>query len=339
MQNWPEALYERSKLEESTVTINASSTPRTSYTPAPVAKPTTAKVDAKATSAKPEQPKLVDYTIKKGDTLTSIAKAHKTDVETLAKNNPQIKDRDTIYAGSVMKVPAPRTEAPSTKEGAVCLREEAPTARQPATPAVQQRARVAAAGREEMIKRNLERAAKPSTAATPATPTAPTAPTAAATPRAIDTPAARANNTNIAATTQRLVDNGLVTKAQAAELTNGVWSKKDMEIARQASDVTSRVADFAVGQHKEIARGEDAGRLPKGSAKRAEQPVFQALDAKNDSNKLTEGLVQQQSIQQSAELREALKGIDAGDVVRAVLTAPFKDNPVTNLVEGIMKGK
>lgn len=312
------------------MTINATNAPRTSHTPAPVAKPTPSKVDAKPTSAKPEQPKLVDYTIKHGDTLTSIAKAHKTDVETLAKNNPQIKDRDMIFAGSVMKVPAPGTEAPSTKEGAVCLPEEAPTARQPASPAVQQSARRAAAGREEMIQRNLERAAKPTTTTTPAPATAPTA---ALTPRGIDTPAARANNANIATTTQRLVDHGLVTKDQAAELTNGVWSKKDMEIAKQVSDVTSRVADFAVDQHKEIARDEDAGRLPKGSSKRAEQPVFQALDAKNDSNRLTEGLVQQQTTQQSAELREALKDIDAGDVVRAVLSAPFK------LAEGITKGE
>jgi LysM repeat protein len=323
---------------------------------------------AKGADSTPAKPALVDYTIKKGDTVSSIARMHKTDVDALLKNNPQIKNRDKIYAGSVMKVPAPPTEAVPAGAGAACPADAAPAVRQPVDAATQAKSRRAATGREEQIAERLHRAkapttpaeakvgvakakdqpgtaARPLTGTTPATPSAAattpapaTAPTAALTPRGIDTPAARANNANIATTTQRLVDNGLVTKNQAAELTNGVLSKEDMEIAKQVSDVTSRVADFAVGQHKEIARDEDAGRLPKGSSKRAEQPVVQALDAKNDSNGLNQGLLQQQSTQVSAELREALKGIDPGDVVR-FLTAPFKNNPVTNLVEGITKGK
>ncbi len=40
------------------------------------------------------------YTIKEGETLSIIAKKYKTDVETLMKLNPQIKNKDLIYLGN-----------------------------------------------------------------------------------------------------------------------------------------------------------------------------------------------------------------------------------------------
>ena len=42
--------------------------------------------------------------IKKGDTLTRIAKAHKCTVADLMKWNPQIKNRNLIYAGAYLYI-------------------------------------------------------------------------------------------------------------------------------------------------------------------------------------------------------------------------------------------
>lgn len=52
----------------------------------------------------PEQPKYIDYKIKKGDTLTAIAKAHGTTIAELKKLN-NIKNVNLIYAGDVIKIP------------------------------------------------------------------------------------------------------------------------------------------------------------------------------------------------------------------------------------------
>ena len=42
--------------------------------------------------------------IKKGDTLTRIARAHKCTVADLLKWNPQIKNRNLIYAGAYLYI-------------------------------------------------------------------------------------------------------------------------------------------------------------------------------------------------------------------------------------------
>lgn len=49
------------------------------------------------------------YTVRKGDSLTSIAKAHKTTVATLRKLNPQIKHPNVIIPGQHVKLPAGKT--------------------------------------------------------------------------------------------------------------------------------------------------------------------------------------------------------------------------------------
>ncbi len=47
----------------------------------------------------------VDYTVKKGDTLTSIAKKYGTTVQALLEANPQIKNPNLIKVGQVIKIP------------------------------------------------------------------------------------------------------------------------------------------------------------------------------------------------------------------------------------------
>ena len=44
------------------------------------------------------------YTIKKGDTLTKIAKANNTTVDAIMKKNTQIKDKNLIYSGKTLKL-------------------------------------------------------------------------------------------------------------------------------------------------------------------------------------------------------------------------------------------
>jgi GH24 family phage-related lysozyme (muramidase) len=48
---------------------------------------------------------IIKYTIKKGDTLSEIALAHKTTVDRLLKLNPTIKNKNLIYIGQVIKIP------------------------------------------------------------------------------------------------------------------------------------------------------------------------------------------------------------------------------------------
>lgn len=52
-----------------------------------------------------DNPFVEEYTIKKGDNLTKIAKANGTTVEALLKANPQIKNPNLIYAGEKLKIP------------------------------------------------------------------------------------------------------------------------------------------------------------------------------------------------------------------------------------------
>ena len=52
---------------------------------------------------------LTTYTVKSGDTLTSIAKAYDTTVTGLLKLNPQITDPNKIYVGQKINVPAGST--------------------------------------------------------------------------------------------------------------------------------------------------------------------------------------------------------------------------------------
>lgn len=48
---------------------------------------------------------FVDYTIKKGDTLSAIAKKYNTTIENIMKANPSIKNPNKIYAGQVIQIP------------------------------------------------------------------------------------------------------------------------------------------------------------------------------------------------------------------------------------------
>jgi LysM repeat protein len=45
------------------------------------------------------------YTIRSGESLTKIAKREKTTVSELMKLNPQIKNRNLIFAGQQIKIP------------------------------------------------------------------------------------------------------------------------------------------------------------------------------------------------------------------------------------------
>lgn len=55
---------------------------------------------------KPQEPKYTEYTIKKGDTLTKIAKAYGTTVKAIKAANPEkIKNVNKIYAGDTIKIP------------------------------------------------------------------------------------------------------------------------------------------------------------------------------------------------------------------------------------------
>lgn len=48
---------------------------------------------------------LVNYTVKKGDTLSAIAKKYNTTVDVIMSVNPDIKDPNKIYVGQVIKIP------------------------------------------------------------------------------------------------------------------------------------------------------------------------------------------------------------------------------------------
>ncbi|MCK5779627.1 MAG: LysM peptidoglycan-binding domain-containing protein, partial [Psychrilyobacter sp.] len=46
------------------------------------------------------------YTIKSGDTLGKIAKANKTTINAILKENKNLKDANSIYVGEELKIPA-----------------------------------------------------------------------------------------------------------------------------------------------------------------------------------------------------------------------------------------
>jgi|GEM_PF-4140842 len=52
---------------------------------------------------KPKAPRT--YTVRKGDTLTGIAKAHGVGLAALEKANPKVKNPNVIYAGQVLNLP------------------------------------------------------------------------------------------------------------------------------------------------------------------------------------------------------------------------------------------
>ncbi|RKG94387.1 LysM peptidoglycan-binding domain-containing protein [Corallococcus sp. CA053C] len=53
---------------------------------------------------------MSDYRIKSGDTLSSIAKRFNTDVGSLMKANPNIKNADLIYADAKLNIPGSKDE-------------------------------------------------------------------------------------------------------------------------------------------------------------------------------------------------------------------------------------
>lgn len=54
----------------------------------------------------------IDYTVKKGDTLSAIAKKYGTTVEAILKANPQIKNANLIKVGEVIRIPGKEEETP-----------------------------------------------------------------------------------------------------------------------------------------------------------------------------------------------------------------------------------
>lgn len=48
---------------------------------------------------------MITYTIKKGDTVSKIAKNYKTTVAAIKKANPNIKNIDKIYVGQKILIP------------------------------------------------------------------------------------------------------------------------------------------------------------------------------------------------------------------------------------------
>jgi LysM repeat protein len=77
------------------------SAPNSTATP-PVAQNTVENREPKAVS---DPGTVTDYTVKAGDTLTSIARRYGTTVAALVKANPQIKNPDLIRVGEVIKIP------------------------------------------------------------------------------------------------------------------------------------------------------------------------------------------------------------------------------------------
>lgn len=53
----------------------------------------------------PTEITFVDYTVKKGDTLSAIAKKYNTTVEAIMQANPSIKNPNKIYVGQVIQIP------------------------------------------------------------------------------------------------------------------------------------------------------------------------------------------------------------------------------------------
>lgn len=80
--------------QKGTWTKNGLMTPWVKYTSTPSPQPTPV----------PTPPAVEYYTVKKGDTLSGIAKKYKTTVAALVKLNPQIKDPNLIYIGQKIRI-------------------------------------------------------------------------------------------------------------------------------------------------------------------------------------------------------------------------------------------
>ena len=75
--------------------------PVTTATPAPTIKSAPAPVKV----ATPKHTSTKNYVVKKGDTLSEIAKANKTTSAKIMALNPTIKKADAIYVGQKLKMP------------------------------------------------------------------------------------------------------------------------------------------------------------------------------------------------------------------------------------------
>jgi hypothetical protein len=131
----------------------------------------------------------------------------------------------------------PKPEA-ATSPLPACVVDDAPAVRQPVAAEVQQTARRAAVGREEMLQRNLERALRPEvreTKAAAAPAHAPASSTTAA-PVTVSTGIRSKGSAGdaIAATADRLKQAGVVTAAEHAELTNEKIGPQDVAIGHRA---------------------------------------------------------------------------------------------------------
>lgn len=69
------------------------------------------------------------YTVEKGDTMTQIAKQHKTSLKALAKVNPEIQNLDLIYIGQTIHIPDNETKIdPQVHQASASIKVEAPAA-------------------------------------------------------------------------------------------------------------------------------------------------------------------------------------------------------------------
>lgn len=59
---------------------------------------------------------MATYTVKKGDTLSAIAKKHKTTVHVLMSINKNISNANIIRVGQVINLPTPATVEPKPVE-------------------------------------------------------------------------------------------------------------------------------------------------------------------------------------------------------------------------------
>jgi LysM repeat protein len=70
----------------------------------------------------------VDYTVKKGDTLTSIAKKYGTTVQAILAANPQITNPNLIKVGQVIRIPGKEEEDPAFDSSDILLAQSVQTA-------------------------------------------------------------------------------------------------------------------------------------------------------------------------------------------------------------------
>ena len=58
---------------------------------------------------------MATYTVKKGDTLSEIAKKHSTTIHALMSINKNISNANVIRVGQVLNLPSPATAEPAQK--------------------------------------------------------------------------------------------------------------------------------------------------------------------------------------------------------------------------------